>query len=190
VSPVRSIGNSLRVQAEDGQIRWTRTDETMHDSIDAGAGDSDTLADVDELAAVASALEDRDVYQAYLTADPGPFSVERIPRASPEVKEKAAGDALEPWTAVGGGDAADGDTALGVLVLAHKDDETAATNAERLRKILESGRSLQTNRPYADEYEVRSLDQKGSTVVLIVEQERPQRLLNETIIQRSLVTHR
>jgi hypothetical protein len=189
VTPTRPLGNSLRLQAGGGQIRWTRTDATMEDAIDAGAGNTDTLADVDELARIATALEDHDAYQAYLSADPGPFSVDRVPRASPEVKEELAADALEPWTAIGAGDAVDGDVAVGVLVLTHDDEEAAATNAERLRKIIESGRSPQSNAPFADVYEVRSLDQEGSTVILTVEQERPQRLLVETIVQRSLALH-
>ena len=190
VTPTRSLGNSLRLQAEDGQVRWTRTDETMHDSIDAGAGDTDTLADVDELAVVAEALEDQDAYQAYLTADPGPFSVDRLPRTSPEAKEQAAAGALEPWTAAGAGDAVDGDTAVGVLVLTHEDAGTAATNEKRLRELLESGRSPREDRPYADAYEVRALERKGSTLILTVEQDRAQQLMIETVIERSLVLHR
>jgi hypothetical protein len=190
VTSTRPLGNSLRLQAEKGQIRWTRTDATMEDALDAGADRSDTLADVDELAGIATVLEENDAYQAYLTADPGPFSVERMPRASPEVKERAEADALEPWTAVGVGDAVDGDVAVAVLVLTHDDEEAATTNVERLRKIIESGRSPQNDMPYAEVYDVRSLDQDGSTLILTVEQEQPTRLLNETILQRSMVLHR
>jgi hypothetical protein len=189
VTPTRPLGNSLRLQADEGQIRWSRTDGAMHDSIDAGAGDTDTLADVDELARVATFLEEHDAYQAYLSADPGPFSVSRVPRATPEVKEQLGAGALEPWTAIGVGDAVDGDVAIGVLVLTHDDEKAAATNVKRLRKIIRSGRSLRNATPYADVYDVRSLDRRGSTVVLTVEQE-PRRLLEETMIQRSFALHR
>jgi hypothetical protein len=118
------------------------------------------------------------------------FSAERMPRATPEVKERAASDALEPWTAVAAGDAVDGDAALGVLVLTHDDDEAAKTNVERLRELLESGRSPENDTPYADVYEVRSLDRDGSTVILTVEQERPRQLFDEVVVRRSLVIHR
>jgi hypothetical protein len=190
VSATRSLGNSLRLQAEDGQVRWARTDEAMHGSIDAGAGDTDSLADVDELVRLAAALDDHDAYQAFLSADPGPFSVDRMPRATPEVKERAGKGALEPWTAVAAGDAVDGDTAIGVLVLTHADDDAAKTNVERLRELLESGRSPERETAYSDDFEVRSIDQDGSTVVLTVEQERPRLLFDEVVVLRSLVRHR
>jgi hypothetical protein len=187
-SPARPLGNSLRLQAADGQVRWARTDEAMEATIDAGAGDTDTLADVTGFEAIAASFEGQDVYQASLSADPGPFSIGRAPRLSPEQRERLATDALEPWTTVGVGDAVDGDRSLGVLVLTHDDDEKAETNVERLRSLLDSGRST-NGEPYADVYEVRSAERDGSTVVVVVEQEQPHRLMSEVIEQRGLVLH-
>lgn len=185
----RELGNSLRLWADDGQIRWARTDDVMEAGIDVARDDADSLADLDEFRAIADGLDGKDVYQAYLSTDPEPYASGRAQGTTPEEQEREAGDRLEPWTGFGVGDSVVDDVPVGVLVLAHGDSEAAGENERRLRERLESGRAFD-GEPYADAYEIRSLERNGPTLVLTVEQDRPRRLVSEIVMQRGLLVHR
>ena len=126
-----------------------------------------TLADVDALRTLASALEAEGAYAAALTTDTGAFARDAaVPDdVPPDVAEAVARQVLlRPYEAVASGVGRDADGPYVVLVFVHADDEAAAENVGRLRRIVLEGDSFAAKRPWRDLFDVASIEADGPVV--------------------------
>lgn len=142
---VDQLGRPVRFAQADGRVAMSLVTPFVEDWL---AGDEETLADDESLAAVAAALDDADVVSASVFAvDPGAGPAVP-PDATPEMIEKMGLDDLPAaYAAVGLGWAADGT----ITVVYDYVDASAAEDAlPRLQEVYEDGTSLTTQVPIAD----------------------------------------
>lgn len=153
----------------DQVLTYANADEISTAAIGAVRGDVASLADVDELAAVATALDEHDVLTAFLSTEP----VETDPRMTPDTDAADGPPGLLPYAAFGTGNRlVDGETSL-VVVLAHDDADDAATNAERLAATVEDGSSAATRQPWAELLADPVIEQDGDVVTATFTVENP-----------------
>ena len=151
----------VAVPAE-GTLAYTTTDASMADAIDAIGGDRASLAERPSLGPVAAALDDAGVMAAALSDVPITFADIRV---GAEERKEVAGTELAPYVAYGIGGALDGDVPTLVLVLNHRDDDAAETNAERLATNVAEGRDLSSGQPWSERLTEPRIEQDGTLVV-------------------------
>ncbi|QGG94317.1 hypothetical protein [Actinomarinicola tropica] len=153
----RPIGTPLRMAADDGRLVASPVTALVRGWLD---DDLDTLADDEAHAAVAAALDGADVYAAVLwSQEAGSGS-----GGSDGPGLTASFDVVGiGWSIVGGEP---------VVTIAHHfaDEATAEEQAERIRAILEEGKSLVTAQPMSD---VLSLDEVTTDGAVTVATVRP-----------------
>lgn len=160
-SAARPLGEALRLAEDDGRLAVSKSTPPIEEWV---AGDGDTLADDDDLRAVAAALDDHDVYAAMI-ADGATMSLAGA-NLSPEQIEAASEGALQPFDVLGVGLTVVDDRAVTVFVYQHGDDDAAAENAERLEQLLDDGTSLVSREPVSDFFEDTDVEVDGTTVIL------------------------
>ncbi len=110
----------------------------------------DSYAGVPELAAIATALDDREVFQALLLRASfgiGDSLVDSDARNAQQIIERLID---EPFSALGLGVAGSGDDLRYVVVYAFATPESAAAAAPQLETMWTSGRSLIDERPFTE----------------------------------------
>jgi hypothetical protein len=183
-SELRTVGESLRLAVVDDGAVLTRRTDTLEDLLAVAAGDARSLADDEDLAAVAGALDERGAIAAVLSdealsADPVRVLDTRVPR--PEVDDGAP--ALPSYRAYGSGVAAgDGGPTL-VLVLAYGDDDRAQEAAAALQARFDDGTSFATRQPWAELVRDAEVVTDGRLVVATGSIERPNLWL-QIVLQR------
>lgn len=182
---VRPIGAPLRMAAADGRLAVSTSTGAVEDWV---GGEAETLADDDDLAAVAAALDDGDVVSAYLAR--GDFTSTAVALGNPEAAAQAA-DSLaisEPFAAVGIGWASDDGRPVFTVAYAFADEGAAADGSEQVEAAYAEGASLQTRQPLADLVELEEVTTDGAVVVARltpVEEGRPQ-VLADMLLSRDL----
>lgn len=154
----------------DQVLTYANADEISTATIGTVRGDVDSLADVEELAAIATALDEHDVLTALLSTEP----LETDPRMTPDTDAAADGPpGLLPYAAFGTGNRlVDGAPSL-VVVLAHDDADDAATNAERLAAMVADGTSAATRQRWAELLTDPAIEQAGTVVTATFTVENP-----------------
>lgn len=128
----------------DGVLVHTTADEPMEEALAGIDGDEPTLADDDDLLAVATALDDADVYAGLLSTNPPGTNLDGDDRSP------SSDDGLTDYLVLGTGGAIDDDGAVLVIVLQHADADSADRNAETLGTRITDGTDLETGRPWSD----------------------------------------
>lgn len=178
-TPMRPLGNAGRLAVRDGLALWASTDAIVHDAADATVGGPSVL-DAPEVAAVAAALDRAGVYACHLL----PSDEMRAPAGTPNRQEL-----LEPWSHAGVGVGwRDGRRSF-VVVLAHPDQQTAAANADLLRRIVTTGRSVASGDPWSDLLTILDIEVRDTTVVATFDHGGKDGLLG-VIFQHDLIVHR
>jgi hypothetical protein len=165
---VRPDGVGGRVAVEhDGTVAFAPTAGGIDALVDATAGRAGSLAAVPALADLATALDAAGAHAAAFSTDTGQFARDNaVPDdLPPEVAATVAAQTLlRPYDAVATGVARrNGKTELIVVVL-NPDKATAATNATRLRAIVEKGSSFAAKRPWHDLLTVAAITTSGRVV--------------------------
>ncbi len=168
-TPLRPLGQGGRLTVRDGLALWVSTNALVDRAVVAAAG-GPSAADLPEVAAVASALDDAGVYSCYLV---GP--------------EKFAGSGgLVPWRYAGVGVAQQGAERRFVVVLAHADADAARANAEALARTVAEGASLVTAAPWSERLSEVDIGIKGTAVVAVFDHDGKDALIN-VVPQRELI---
>ncbi|CAN5745804.1 hypothetical protein BH10ACT1_BH10ACT1_20970 [soil metagenome] len=174
-TPIGNLpGRAGRVAAPGGDLlAYTNDDAGMGRILATADGERKSLADDDDLRAVAEGLDDADVTGAYLSTEPlGPAGgFRRRPGGSDGAAAKD--QALQPYVAFGVGAALDDGTKELVVVLVHEDDESARENAGRLRRIVADGSSATTRRPWKSLLRAADVEQDGRLVEATFEVDDP-----------------
>lgn len=157
---VRSLGESLRVAADDGVAVLAPTTAAIEASIDAADG-GPSLADDPALAEVVRALEAEDVYGAFAWTDVSGFAASGILDRD---GKPVPGPFVAPYRALGVGAATADGAPLLVLAYLHADEAAATAAVDRVRAVVEQGTSL-TGRPWSRLVEVESIEARGAVVV-------------------------
>lgn len=123
-TPFGGTPMSGRVTVSDGVLAHDRTDGGIAAYIDGANGDRSTLDQVDELAAVAEALDRADVHAAYLSTE-----------------MRGSGGVLAPYTALGVGNALVDGRPEAVIVVFHESDDDGKTSEQGLTDIFEDPRN-------------------------------------------------
>ena len=149
-------------------MAWEDGDIARGAEADGGDG---TLAGDPGLAALAAALDDRDVYSAMLAATEeglsAPFA-ERVlgESATPERIEAMEGlPECTGMTAAATAVADDGEPLL-VLAIAHTDEDAAEGNVDAVTTALTEGDRPFQQRPWSDILTVESVEAEGTVVVV------------------------
>jgi hypothetical protein len=163
-SASRRLGQSLRIAVlDDGIVLSTRTTPTMEAALDVAAGDADSLADDEELGALADRLDELGAIAALFTDQA--WSAEQSDDGP---------EPLVPWTALASGVTLDDDgEPVLVFLLAHADEGDADENAERLEAILDDGVSALTRTPWSELLQSPEVSVDGRVVALRAEIDGP-----------------
>ncbi len=179
ISAVRPLGIGGRLGVDDGIARWSNDTEPLTDSFDAEADRTDSLADDDDFAAAAEALDPEQPVTAFLTADGAGFGPDAIrgsqldPSQREEIEEQLGpAEDLPEWEVAGVADGAgaDGQPRV-VLVFVHADDDGADSHVSTLTEQLESGTDPATGRPWTDVFAVERIEADGRVVTAVLETE-------------------
>ncbi|MEZ5100632.1 MAG: hypothetical protein R3C15_12700 [Thermoleophilia bacterium] len=153
---VRSLGESLRVAADDDVAVLAPTTAAIEASIDAAAGGA-SLADDPALAEVVRALEAEDVYGAFAWTDVAGFAASGVLDRD---GQPLPGPFVAPYVALGiGATVADGAPVL-VLAFLHDDEAAAAAAVDRVRAVVEQGASA-TGPAWSELVEIESIEARG-----------------------------
>ncbi|HEV7721735.1 MAG TPA: hypothetical protein VGO60_10640 [Iamia sp.] len=147
-TPARPLGSPLRTAAEDGRLVVASSTEAVFQWVD---GEPETLAEDDDLRAVAAALDDADAVSAYLTT--------AVPGSGAE-----GDDEQERFTAIGIGWAVeDGESRIAV-VYAYDSEEAAETAVDQVEAAY-GATTTTTNTPVSDQLALDDVEAKGAVVV-------------------------
>lgn len=138
ITPAREVGESRRLAAEDGAVAWTRTDTAMEATLDAWHGDGPSLAEDEDLAELAAALDGEGCHSAFLSTD--------------ETAYAGAGDgpALPRYDAFATGVARDEDGTALVVAFRYTDTDGAQAGAAALGRVVGGGRSAVEDADWSD----------------------------------------
>ena len=169
VSAARPLGESLRLAEQDGALAVSKSTPPIEDWLE---GD-DRLDGDEDLAAVADALDEHDVYAAMvldgdsLTTDPlsiaGP---DATPEQLEEIEERLGGMLLAPFEVFGAGLTVVDDEAVGVLAYQHSTADAAEENAELLETLFAEGASVRTSEPLSEMFTDVEVTVDGTTVTV------------------------
>jgi hypothetical protein len=153
ITPVRPLGRGGRMAVlGEHTILWAWQTEAMEDGIEAATGEADSLADNDELSALAEAMDEAGAHAALFSTDEEIF----------EGADTGGPEPLEPYLAFATGVVADeggGEVVVGIL---HEDDDIAEENVERLEEIISGGTSSRTRQPWVEIFPGGDLDTDGA----------------------------
>jgi hypothetical protein len=170
-TPLRTIGIGGNLAIDPPYAIWSDSAVSIKRSIDAAAGDVESLADDRDLVAVANALHAAGAYSAFLSTD------EVAPGAT-----TGGPTPLAPYQAVATGPGLDGKQHLLLVALAYQDAATAKTQAARLRAIAEDGTSV-SGAPWTELVTIGEITTKGRVVLGTFVAERA-RLWFDTVLRR------
>lgn len=144
------LGGRLALPA-DGTLLWTRTDDSIEAGIDAATGESDSLADTDDIGALAAALDDEGALAGVFSDDRGEFPT-------------TSGPALVPYAAMAVGTRlSDGGQEM-IVALLHDDPGAAEENVGRLETIVDEGFSV-TGPAWSELVTLESAEADGDVLV-------------------------
>lgn len=168
-SVARPLGETLWMDLDGDRLAVTWEDGDIGRVAEAAGGD-DTLAGDPGLAALAAALDDRDVYSAMLTSSEDGISAPFAERILGESATPESIEALEDLPQCTGMVAAataiadDGDPLI-VLAIAHTDEDAAEGNVEAVTTALTEGDQITRRRPWSEFLTVESVEAEGTVVV-------------------------
>jgi hypothetical protein len=163
-SAARPLGEALRLAERDGRLAVSKSTPPIEQWVE---GDDDTLADDEDISAVAAALDDQDVYAAMIV-DGSTMSLAGA-NLNPEQIDAAMETALQVFEVLGVGLTVVDDQAVAVFVYQHDDEDAAAENADRLEQLLEDGTSLVSRDPLSSYFGHTEVEVDGTTVTLTAE---------------------
>lgn len=170
VSPARRLGEALFLTEVPGGLAVTRSDDLTSEVRDVAAGDGESLADDEALAALGAALDDEDAYSAMLvrpglTANlPGQVVGGDFEGCEASIE----GQPLATATAI-----ADDGGPIVLVAHAYGSAEAASTGAESLERVVEEGASLATREPWSDLFTVDEVTTGGPDGTVAVARLRP-----------------
>lgn len=170
-SAARPLGESLRLAEQDGALAVSKSTPPIEDWME---GD-DRLDGDDDLAAVAEALDEHDVYAVMVLAGDDlltdPLSIAgttATPEQIEEIQERLGGMLLAPFEVFGAGLTVVDDEAVGVLAYQHATADIAEENAEALEALFAEGPSVRTNQPLAEMFTDVAVEVDGTTVTVVL----------------------
>jgi hypothetical protein len=176
------LGQSRRIALPDAStFLYSRDDATMHALLDAGDDPASvSLAGDDEHLAVATALDEHDVYSALIIGQQLLAPLVTSSNLSPEQAKKVIAvmreHALKPYLLAGIGETLVGGSPRTVIVLANADADAAEANAEALRGLITDGQSMQSQRPWSDFFGIDSVSTDGSLTIGVLTLTDPARV--------------
>lgn len=166
ISEARPLGESLRMAFEDDVLVVSRTTPDVRGWLD----DEPSMADREELAVIAGALDAAEVYSAMMMVhDSSPLAALGV-SATPEQLEEFLGDTqlIDPFVAFGAGLSVVDDEPTGTIVYAFATDDAAADAVDTIDDVLTDGASIMSRRPLNEMFEVREVRADGSVVVATI----------------------
>jgi hypothetical protein len=173
---VRPLGRALRIAYDGERLLVTRSEADLDLLLQVTSGDAPTAAEDEDLVAIATALDDRDVLGADLArgrvppwGQPGDTNVVPVPT-------------YLAW-GLGTAPADEPGEAISVLVLAYPDDEGAAEGATALETVLADGRSV-SGVPWSEVLNSSDVSTDGRLVIALIDYttSNPQERLREAMV--------
>lgn len=162
-SAARPLGEALRFAEQDGRLAVSKSTPQIEDWIEGG----DTVADHDDVRAVAQALDDQGVYSALILD--GDRLVAGGEGLTPEQQEEIEDQALDPFAVLGVGLTLDDGQPRAVFVYQYRSEQAAADAADGIEAAFEDGVSFQIRAPISDFFEHPEVTVDGSTVTVVVD---------------------
>jgi hypothetical protein len=176
------VGSSRRMAFPNAStFLFGRDDATMHALLGVAADPAGSLASDARYRQVAAALDEQDVYSAMILG-PQPLDplVAVISKLTPEQAKQVLAEmrqhALKPYLLAGIGEALVQGSPRTVIVLVNSDDDAARANAEALRGLITSGKSLQAQQPWSDFFGIDSVTTDGAVTIGVLTLTDPARV--------------
>lgn len=172
-SAVDDLGRPVRLARDGDRIASSLQTPTVEEWID---GPDETLADDEDLVAVADILDEADVFSAYLVRRESGFSSSVLIRDLAQDRDEvvdALGERLEemglppsPFDTVGIGWGADDEGAVITIAYQHDSEEAASENADALEELLTEGLSIQSDRRLSDLYDLVAVETDATIAIV------------------------
>ncbi|MDO8390097.1 MAG: hypothetical protein Q7V57_06385 [Actinomycetota bacterium] len=141
-SAIRRIGQGVEIAVDESNLLWTTTTAVLNECLAARAGTT-SLADDEDYAAVATALDEAGVQNADLVS-------------------RTSG---EPWVVAGVGESRDGDRSALTVALQYADEAAAEAAVEAFRTHIEQGQSLRDGRPWSEVVSITDVRSDGALLI-------------------------
>jgi hypothetical protein len=161
ITTVRTLGRGGSMAVLDEHtILWAWDPDLLDAGVAAATGDEDSLADDDELGALAEAADGLGAMGASFGLDVDQFEGGDDPK-------------LEPYEAVATGvRIEDGDPQV-LLALLHEDDDSAEANVDALEEVIDDGRSAATQTPWSEYFRVDEIEADGDITTAVLDVDEP-----------------
>jgi hypothetical protein len=160
-TPVRPLGQALRIAYDSERLLVTPSEADLDLLLQATSGEAPTAAGDEDLVAIATALDDRDVLGADLARGLVP------PRGQPGDTNVVPVPTYLAW-GLGTAPADEPGEAISVLVLAYPDDQGAAEGATALETVLADGRSS-SGVPWSEVLNSSDVSTDGRLVIALID---------------------
>ena len=172
ITAVRNIGRGGRMAVLDEEtILWSWATEPIEAAIDAATGEADSLADDEELAALARGLDDEGALGGLLTSQGAELSaagaIPDLTDLSSTFEPDLDAPVLAPVASLATGIRWTDDEPALILHLLHGDDSTAEENAERLGVIIEQ-EEAPSGQPWSEVVSLDSAESDGPRLLAIL----------------------
>lgn len=183
----RSLGESMRMAFDDGLLVVSRTTPPVSEWLD---GPDSTMADDDNLVAIAKALDNADVYSAMLVEHNFTLLAALGASATPEQAKALVENTttIDKFQALGVGlSSVDGEP-TGTFAYAYRSDKAAADAVDSITEVFEQGESIVDQQPLSELFRLRDITATGNVVVVTVEfdDSRPS-IMWQSVYRRDLV---
>ncbi len=139
ISTVRRLGEGHQLAIIGDTLLWTRRFADMEEMIDSWLGNLPSLGDSEDYQLLADALDEMGTYSALFSSDTSGLSVAAWEARVSATPEQAASElALLPFVAFATGSGLDAEGEFISVALLHDDADSAAENAVRLERRIES----------------------------------------------------
>ena len=187
ISPARRLGQGGNMAVLDGAVLWAFETDVLEDGIDAATGEEDSLADNDELGALAEAMDEAGAVGAAFSANGHTFDdviafgefedtlTEGVPEDLSDQIEDEIEDvpALAPYEAFATGVTIGDDGPQMLVALLHDDEDAAEENVDNLETVIEEGESVRTNAPWSEMVRLDDTEVDGEILVATLDVDLP-----------------
>ena len=165
VSPIRRVGQPLRLAIEGDTLYWGRTRASVEAAVGAVANAAPSLADDANYLAVAGALDAAKVANGILVAP----------------------EAAESWSLAGLGETFQGDASTVTVALLYATPAMATAAVAAFRAHIESGVSLVSSAPWSEVLTVVDISAAGPLMTATLTSKRPGLAANVVVTQDNLL---
>jgi hypothetical protein len=174
ITVVRPLGQGGSMAVLDGAVLWGDAADALEDGIDAATGATDRLADQEDLAPLAEAMDGLGAMGALFSTDPAVFGGGRLPDLDDVDATVPDDPVLDPYEAFATGVRTGEDGPQVLIALLHDDEDDAEDNVENLEEVVAEAVSVQGGQPWSELVSIDEVETDGPVLTAVLDVAEPQ----------------